>query len=105
MTQDERTQLDTLCRNFETFCRTQETFNARVIDELGSISRGLYGDEKNNQIGLVHRQREDERQFIALTARIHKVENQQYKTGVWLGVGVAAFTLLSEFIKTLWPWK
>ena len=74
----------------------------KIGQEIGEISRGLYGDEKNDQEGLIQRQGQDETNFERLDARVKRVEQQQYKTGVWLGIGSAVLVAIIEYFKS---WK
>ena len=100
--QSEKTQLDALVKSFNEFKETQYKFNTHCRNELGDISRGLYGDKKNNQPGIIDDLAAYDANLAEIRARVKSIERSQYKTGVWLGVGSAVLIAVGEFLRSLW---
>lgn len=75
-----------LSESFEDFKKTQLNVDADFKVKLDKILRGLYGDQDNDQAGLIARQSRDEEQFKILDRRVERLEKFQYKVGVF-GIG------------------
>jgi hypothetical protein len=101
MTPEEK-KIDELYKFVQGFARRQSEFNIQMTKDVGSVVRGLYGDERNNQKGLIHAQQQDDLKFIAHSKRIHAIEKAQYKQFVWVGVGSGVLTIAIQFIKSFW---
>lgn len=77
--------VDILIKKFDEFAKETK-------QELGTIKRGVYGDEANGVKGLIERQNEDEE-------RMDKMERRQYKIGVWLGIIVIGLDAIWNIVK------
>lgn len=102
VTPTEKTQLDGLVKSFAEFRTAQYDFNSRTDKALGKISRGLYGDEDNDQEGVIDRLADQDKRLDNIHGRVKKVEGTQYKIGVWLAVGSALAIGIFEYIKSIW---
>ena len=101
MTKQDSAKLDKILKSFEEFKRTQYDYNAKFNTELQVIHRGLYGDERNEHVGLIQRQKNDDNKFISIDDRLVKIEKKQFKIGVLLAVGASIIMVIVEFIKNL----
>jgi hypothetical protein len=63
-----------------------------MMDELASIKRGIYGDEKNKYQGLIDRQDRDER-------RIDAIENRQWKSAFIIGGLLVVLEVAWNYLK------
>ena len=57
-------------QKLDKFINSQEKVNAQFFEKLDKISRGVYGDTENGQVGLITRIKEVEE----LTKRVKKLE-------------------------------
>lgn len=102
MNPNENDQLGALVKSFNEFKETQYKFNTYCTTELEGISRGLYGDKKNAQPGIIDELSEYDRKLGEIRERVKTIEKSQYKTRVWLGVGSVSLVGAIEAIKSLW---
>lgn len=83
------------------FIAEQKAFNKTILDEVHTLNRGLYGDQKNGVKGLVQRQEEDESARFDMKKEIHQLKGFRNKM-IWTGVGfIAGIQGIWELIK----WK
>jgi hypothetical protein len=106
MSPDERKSIAQLRKSFEDYKRSQFDIDAGINSKLEQILRGLYGDDRNGQKGLIQRQSEDEgrfsiveEQFEQVDKRLTQVENKQYRQFVWLAGILAALQVVWNLIK------
>lgn len=88
------------------FITRQDEHNKKMMGEIATIKRGLYGDETNLVKGLMERQLEDERNIEQLEKstdnRLRKLENGEKKKA-WMAAGfLAAVEIIVQVAK--W-WK
>ena len=102
MDNTERSKIDELVKSFNQFKETQYEFNSHCTKELSDISRGLYGDMKNNQPGIIAQLTTYDQEIHEIRQRVKTIERGNYKTRVWLGVGSASLVGIIEAFKSLW---
>lgn len=87
------------------FIEDYKVFKVTILNEVGSIKRGVYGDSVNGVRGLIQRQDEDEKRIRQLeqdTKEIKASVKGFRNKLIWTGAGfVAGLQALWEFIK----WK
>lgn len=109
MTPEERDKIDQLVKSVTQLEATQLEINSHIHEELktmqyalGTISRGIYGDEQNKFKGVIERQIDAERKHSDQETKIQKIEKNQYRMGVWgsgLVIGLqAAWVFLKDRI-------
>lgn len=76
-----------------------------ILEEVHTIKRGLYGDEKNKTKGLIQKQEEDHARFEKNEARISSLEESRTKLKwIWVAITTSvslAFAVFGDHIKSL----
>lgn len=90
-----REYFEKLDKKIDDLSLTQLTFHGSVHEDLKTIKRGIYGDEKNEVKGLIERQNADDEKIKRLHKRIDVVEKKQnwfmaIASGLMIGLQLAA---------------
>lgn len=80
------------------FMIQQETQNTKVIEEIDSVKRGVYGDPQNQNPGLLDRQKVTEE-------TVRRIKSKQSKTFWWASGAVAGLNVAIYFVKELFTHK
>lgn len=76
------------------FMALQETQNIKVLEEIGTINRGVYGDKPNGTLGLLTRQDTVERD-------VRRLKNNQARAAAWGAGFVVGLNAIIFFFKEL----
>jgi hypothetical protein len=80
------------------FINSQERQNFKVLEDLGTINRGVYGDEPNGVEGLITRQDGTEKDVTKLKSS--QVKAIAWGSGFVVGVNVIIFIIKEFFAKS-----